>query len=228
MVHAVLTKPAPGVRADGLVTLELRVDGRPVGPEHSYPDYLEYVTQTTTVSPLLAMQFQRFVASIDEGDVRVQRRAGVQQLLRDARRPPGSWPRLQPRRRTCRLHSLPSSATASGEPSSAGMSTLSADRSCSTATPPPSSAWRRRSFTAPGSARWANSGFRCSPITTFMAPVPNTADRADVPPAGDRTARSGRFAVRGPSPSSPRSPRACKPRLPRRINIVRLGSCHIR
>jgi putative ABC transport system permease protein len=67
MVHAVLTKPAPGVRGNGLVSLELRIDGRPAGPEHSYPDYLEYAAQTTTLVPLLAMQFQRFVVGIDEG-----------------------------------------------------------------------------------------------------------------------------------------------------------------
>jgi predicted permease len=67
MVHAVLTRPAPGVRSDGLVTLQLRIDGRPAGPEHSYPDYLEYAAQTTTLVPLLAMQFQHFVVGIDEG-----------------------------------------------------------------------------------------------------------------------------------------------------------------
>lgn len=67
MVHAVLATSAPGVRGEGLVTLQLRIDGRPAGPEHSYPDYLEYAGQAPTLAPLLAMQFQRFVVGIDAG-----------------------------------------------------------------------------------------------------------------------------------------------------------------
>ena len=54
MVHAVITKPAPGVRRDRLVTLQLRIDGRPAGPSHSFLDYAQYVSQTRTLVPLLA------------------------------------------------------------------------------------------------------------------------------------------------------------------------------
>jgi predicted permease len=70
MVHAVITKPAAGVRGDGLVMLVRRVDGRragPAGPEHSLPDYAEYVAQSKTLVPLLASQFQRFVLNADNG-----------------------------------------------------------------------------------------------------------------------------------------------------------------
>lgn len=67
MVHAVLAKPAPGVRADRLVTLQRRVDGRGVGPEHPFPDYVEYARQTTTLAPLLGMQWQRFSVGIGDG-----------------------------------------------------------------------------------------------------------------------------------------------------------------
>src|SRR5262245_8741826 len=70
MVHAVITKPAPGVRGDGLVMLLRTVDGRragAAGPEHSLPDYAEYVAQSKTLAPLLASQFQRFVLAIGSG-----------------------------------------------------------------------------------------------------------------------------------------------------------------
>ena len=66
MVHAVLTKPAPGVRRGGLITLELRIDGKPAGPTHSYADYLDYA-HATTMSPLLANEWQRFVLTLDDG-----------------------------------------------------------------------------------------------------------------------------------------------------------------
>ena len=65
MVHAVLTKPAPGVRGGGLVTLELRIKGRPAGPAHSYSDYVEYASQSQTVAPLLASLFQRFTVTVE-------------------------------------------------------------------------------------------------------------------------------------------------------------------
>jgi predicted permease len=66
MVHAVLTKPAAGVQGDGLVTLEQLIDGRPVGAEQSYPDFLDYA-RSTTLTSMLASQFQRFALTIDEG-----------------------------------------------------------------------------------------------------------------------------------------------------------------
>jgi putative ABC transport system permease protein len=65
MVHAIITKPAPGVRGDRLVTLELRIDGQPAGPAHSFPDYVDYVAQSTTVAPLLASLFHRFTVAVD-------------------------------------------------------------------------------------------------------------------------------------------------------------------
>lgn len=65
MVHAVLAKPAPGVAADRLVTLERLVDGRAVGAEQSYPDFLEYARASTFAS-VLAVEFQRFVLTLDD------------------------------------------------------------------------------------------------------------------------------------------------------------------
>lgn len=66
MVHAVLTKPSPGVTGERLVSLEQRIDGRPAYPEHNYADYLDYVAQTTTLRGLLASQFQRIVLIVGD------------------------------------------------------------------------------------------------------------------------------------------------------------------
>jgi hypothetical protein len=49
MVHGLLTKQAPGITADRLVTLSSYIDGRLFGPEDSYQNYLDYVAQSKTV-----------------------------------------------------------------------------------------------------------------------------------------------------------------------------------
>jgi len=67
MVHGILTKPARGVQASRLVTLQSRVNGRPPDPNHSYPDYLEYVSNSTTVRSLFAYEFKRFTLSLPGG-----------------------------------------------------------------------------------------------------------------------------------------------------------------
>jgi predicted permease len=56
MIHGVLTRPAPGIHAKGLVSFGITVDGRLAegGPEHSFPDYVEYATQSKTVASLAA------------------------------------------------------------------------------------------------------------------------------------------------------------------------------
>jgi macrolide transport system ATP-binding/permease protein len=63
MVHGMLTKPAPGVRAERLVTLASIIDGRLFGPEDSYQNYLEFVTQAKTLESLCAYQFERFTVT---------------------------------------------------------------------------------------------------------------------------------------------------------------------
>src|SRR5262249_35855158 len=67
MVHAVITKPAPGVLADRLVTLQLRIDGRSAGPAHSFADYAQYAAESRTLAPLEANQYQRFTLALDSG-----------------------------------------------------------------------------------------------------------------------------------------------------------------
>ncbi|MDE3154748.1 MAG: ABC transporter permease [Acidobacteriota bacterium] len=60
MVHGFLTSPAPGVRARGLVTLNVLKEGHPVGAGDSYPNYLDYAAQSTTIRPLGAIEFEPF------------------------------------------------------------------------------------------------------------------------------------------------------------------------
>jgi hypothetical protein len=64
MVHGILTKPARGVRATRLVTLESRVAGRVSEPAHSYPDYVDYASSSTTVRSLLGFVFERFTLTL--------------------------------------------------------------------------------------------------------------------------------------------------------------------
>lgn len=71
MVHAVITKPAAGVTNDRLVSLQLRIDGRPAGPAVSFLDYAVYASQSRTLVPLLANQYQRFVLMTDGGSYNV-------------------------------------------------------------------------------------------------------------------------------------------------------------
>jgi predicted permease len=66
MVHGILTKPAPGITTDRLVTLGSIIEGRLFGPEESYPNYLDYVAQAKTVQALAAYQFARFTVSTQD------------------------------------------------------------------------------------------------------------------------------------------------------------------
>jgi predicted permease len=71
MIHGILAKPARGVRADRLVTLEPRTGGQ-VGFGHSFPDYLELVGQARTLSRLLACDFAPFTISVADGTYAVR------------------------------------------------------------------------------------------------------------------------------------------------------------
>jgi predicted permease len=68
MVHAVLSKPAPGIAADNLVTFGNTRNGRPMDPgEHSYPEYLSYATSSRTMQSIAAMEFERFDMTLRDG-----------------------------------------------------------------------------------------------------------------------------------------------------------------
>ncbi|HEY6347082.1 MAG TPA: ABC transporter permease [Bryobacteraceae bacterium] len=56
IIHSVLSKPAPGVKADGLVAFSESIDGEllHVGPLNSYPNYLDMLAQSRTMRELTA------------------------------------------------------------------------------------------------------------------------------------------------------------------------------
>jgi predicted permease len=67
IVHGLLTKPAPGIEANRLVSVGWIVDTQPVHPADSYANYLELTTESTTVRPLLAFQFEQLTLTLDHG-----------------------------------------------------------------------------------------------------------------------------------------------------------------
>jgi predicted permease len=71
IVHGLLTKPAPGIAADRLVSLGWIVDTQPVHPVDSYANYLDVAAGSTTVHPLLASQYERFTLTLDHGSYAV-------------------------------------------------------------------------------------------------------------------------------------------------------------
>jgi predicted permease len=71
MVHGILAKPAPGVRAEGLVTLGWVADGEE-HPGTSYLNYVDVAAASQTVRPLLAFQFARFILTTRDGSYALQ------------------------------------------------------------------------------------------------------------------------------------------------------------
>ena len=71
MVHGILAKPAPGVAADRLVTLGWVTDGEE-HPGGSFPHYLQVAAASTTVRPMLAFDFQRFILTTRDGSYAIQ------------------------------------------------------------------------------------------------------------------------------------------------------------
>ncbi len=67
MIHGVLTRPAPGVKADRLVIFGTTVNGMPEEPEGSYVEYLTYGFDSRTVRPLAASGFGFFTLALKDG-----------------------------------------------------------------------------------------------------------------------------------------------------------------
>ena len=68
MVHAVMSKPAPGVNADGLVVFGAARDGRLLDPGwHSYPEYIQFAANTRTMQSVAAVLFERFNLTLHDG-----------------------------------------------------------------------------------------------------------------------------------------------------------------
>ena len=76
LVHAILSKPAPGITAKGLVSFAPSLDRRPQDPgENSYPNYLDYAASTRTMSSLAAFASVgggRFTASMRDGTYEIR------------------------------------------------------------------------------------------------------------------------------------------------------------
>ncbi len=66
LIHGVLTRPAPGVRAEGLVNFGFTVHGRPEEPEASYFEYVNYVYESQSVKPLAASGFSFFTLALPD------------------------------------------------------------------------------------------------------------------------------------------------------------------
>jgi predicted permease len=66
MIHAVLTKPAPGIQADRLVSIAQVIHGE-ASPEFSYPEYLDYALNTQTLRSLAAYGGVRFTVTAPDG-----------------------------------------------------------------------------------------------------------------------------------------------------------------
>lgn len=72
VVHGLLTKPAPGVTADRVVSLGWVHDRGDVHPGGSYPNYLDIAATTRTLSSTLAAQYERFILTIGDGSYAIQ------------------------------------------------------------------------------------------------------------------------------------------------------------
>ena len=71
IVHALLTRPAPGIAATGLVSLGWVVDKQQVHPADGYPNYVDVASQSRTLSSVLAFQFDRFTLTLPGGSYAV-------------------------------------------------------------------------------------------------------------------------------------------------------------
>jgi predicted permease len=65
MVNALVTRPAPGVNPQGLV--RIAIADRPGAPLVSYPDYVDYAAQTTTLQSLTAFTNGRVTLTSESG-----------------------------------------------------------------------------------------------------------------------------------------------------------------
>jgi predicted permease len=67
IAHAILSKPAPGVRADNLVTVSWVRDDGFVEPETTYANYLDLAAGSRSLGPMLAYQSVRVALSHENG-----------------------------------------------------------------------------------------------------------------------------------------------------------------
>ena len=71
-VHAILTKPAAGVQAQGLVTISWVDERGAPEPVTSYANYLDLAARSETGRPMLGFDFSRFTLTDQSGSYAVQ------------------------------------------------------------------------------------------------------------------------------------------------------------
>ncbi len=71
MIHGILTKPAPGIQADRLVSFGMTTRGEMDEPEQSFPDYLDYAAQLKTMRSVLAFQFEPFTLVLKDASYKL-------------------------------------------------------------------------------------------------------------------------------------------------------------
>jgi predicted permease len=68
IVYSILSKPAPAISADGLVSFGVMREGRPDDPgENSYAEYLNYAANSRTMQSITATRFERFNMVLTDG-----------------------------------------------------------------------------------------------------------------------------------------------------------------
>ena len=67
IAHAIISKPAPGVRADHLTTVSWVRDDGFVEPETTYANYLDLAAQSRSLGPMLAYQYVRVALGHENG-----------------------------------------------------------------------------------------------------------------------------------------------------------------
>jgi len=67
IAHAIMSKPAPGVRADNLTTVSWVRDDGFVEPETTYANYLDLAAQSQSLGPMLAYQYVRVALGHENG-----------------------------------------------------------------------------------------------------------------------------------------------------------------
>jgi macrolide transport system ATP-binding/permease protein len=71
MIHGILTKPAPGIQADRLVSFGVAIRGEVEDPEESFPNYQDYLAQTKTFRSILAFQFEPFTLVLKDASYKL-------------------------------------------------------------------------------------------------------------------------------------------------------------
>jgi predicted permease len=71
MIHGILTKPAPGIQADRLVSFGMATHGEMDEPEQSFPDYLDYAAQLKTMQSVLAFHFEPFTLVLEDASCKL-------------------------------------------------------------------------------------------------------------------------------------------------------------